>query len=58
MLPAVDEAVNGLDRAVLWDGIEKADQVIIDRMDIHGDWCGVKVVVEMVPKLGNGELSW
>ena len=57
-LPAVDQAVDGLGQAVLGDGIEKADQIVVDCIEIHGNWCVMKVVVEMVPKLRNGKLSW
>ena len=58
VLPAVDQALVGLDQAVLGDGIEKAYQVVIDCVKIHGNWCVVKIVVEMMPQLWNGELSW
>ena len=34
MLPAVDQALDCLDQAVLRDRIEEADQVIVDGMEI------------------------
>ena len=58
VLPAVDKALNSLDQAILGDGIEEADQIIVDGIEIHGDGCVLKVVMEMVPKLGSGKLSW
>ena len=58
VLPAVDQGVDGLDQAVLGDGVEKADQIVVDCVEIHGNWCVLKVVVEMVSKLRNGKLSW
>ena len=58
VLPAVDQAMDGLDQAVLGDGIEKAYQILVDCIKIHANWGVLKVVVEVVPKLRNGELSW
>ena len=42
--------MDGLDQTVLGDGIEKAYQIVVDCIEIHGNWCVLKVVVEMVPE--------
>ena len=35
MLPAVDKALDSLDQAILGDGIEEANQIIVDCVEIH-----------------------
>ena len=49
VLPTAHQALGCLDQAVLGNGVEKAYQIIVDCVKIHGIWCVVEVVVEMVP---------
>ena len=57
LLPVVNERVNCINESVLWDRVEKADQVIVG--GVQGDvyWGLGEVAVKMAPKLGNGHLA-
>ena len=49
VLPTVHQALNCLNQAILGDGVEEADQVVVDCVKVHRIWCVVEVVVEVVP---------
>ena len=50
--------MNCLKKSVLRYRVGETDQIIIGRVECDVGWDIVEVGVEMLPKLGNGELSW
>ena len=50
-LPLLDEGVDSINQAVLRNGVEEADKIIIGGMKGDVGWCVLKVAVEVGPQL-------
>ena len=57
-LPLLDHGVDCIDEAVLGDGVEEADKVIVGRVEGDVGGCLGEVAVEVAPQLCDGELPW
>ena len=50
-LPLLDEGVDSVNQAMLWNGVEEAHKIIIGGMEGDVGWCVFKVAVEVGPQL-------
>ena len=50
--PAVAQADDCVDKALLRYAVEEADQVVVDRCEVDVFGCGLEMVVEVLPKVG------
>ena len=57
-LPLLDQGVYGVNEAVLWDRVEKANKVIVGGVEIDVNWGLEEIGMEMAPQLRNGMLAW
>ena len=53
-LPLLDQRVNCVNKAVLWDGVEKTDEVVIGGVEVDIGGCLGEVGMKMVPELWDG----
>ena len=58
VLPVLDHGVDGINEAMLWNGVEETNEVVIGGVESNVGWCISKVAVEVTPKLRYRELTW
>ena len=50
--PAIAQADDGVDKALLRYTVEEADKVVVDRCEVDIFGCDLEMVVEVLPKVG------